>query len=153
MNAILSISCVGLNSTYQHIQGIMLVQLNKLAQDLNLSHAEYRILATLISLWNKKKGMAFPTINYLSVNCKMAKSTVLKILKKLVILDLIVVVKSSGRRNNYLLTNKLLPELYNGSTIKLPFGFHEELPNKIELINKQNINNNSINNYKSISIA
>lgn len=87
--------------SYQHVMGLMLVNLNKLANKLNLSHSEYRLMANLIGLWNKNHNMAFPTIDYLAQNCCMGRSTIAMALKKLVRLNLLIVIRTSGKRNNY----------------------------------------------------
>lgn len=107
------------NSSYQHVQGVMLLQLNKLASKLKLSHTDYRVMGTLIGLYNKSCGRAFPTIDQLANYCCMGKSTILKSLNDLVKLNLLVVVKTPGKRNNYYFSNLIL------SGISTP---HVELP-------------------------
>jgi hypothetical protein len=90
--------------SYQHIQGEMLVALNKISMELCLTNAEYRVLANLISLWNMKKGFAYPTLELLLKQCAMGKQTLLKTLKKLKALNLIFVVKERGKSNRYYLS-------------------------------------------------
>ncbi|MEW5819723.1 MAG: helix-turn-helix domain-containing protein [Cyanobacteriota bacterium] len=98
--------------SYQHIQGVMLVTLNRLALDLNLSHFEYRLVATLISFWNKKQGVAFPSTRLLAEHCKMSNTTVSKGLKKLSQLGLIKIFKhpQNNRHNYYLNLDLLFPQ-------------------------------------------
>lgn len=120
----------GKSFSYQHMHGIMLVNLNALSRELNLKHPEYRLMGTLIGLWNKEQGKAFPTIEYLSKICHMGKATVIKTLNKLVDLNLLVVVKTKGKRNNYYFSNLLL-EPRSSSPKKPSRGFtcetlHEE---------------------------
>lgn len=105
--------------SYQHIQGTMLVNFNKVAYELNLSHSEFRLMVTLIGLWNKNKGMAFPTIDYLAKYSRMGKATIIKNLTHLVKLNLLIVVKSKKKRNNYYFSN-LLFDTKNSSPVKLP---------------------------------
>ncbi|MGD9581781.1 MAG: helix-turn-helix domain-containing protein [Vampirovibrionia bacterium] len=96
------------NYTYQHIQGIMLLNLNKLASKIKLSHSEYRVICTLIGLYNKNTNKAFPTIEYLASTCCMGKSTIIKCLNSLVENNLLIVVKTPGKRNNYYFSNNIL---------------------------------------------
>lgn len=120
-----SLICNEKNYSYQHIHGTMLVNFNKLAFKLELSHSEYRLMGTLIGLWNKNHGMAFPTVNYLAQYCRMGKATIIKNLNHLIELNLLVVVKSKKKRNNYYFSNLLFGtkntisvKPTNGSTCK-----------------------------------
>ena len=79
-----SIICSTKNYSYQHIQGVMLVKLNKLAYELELSHIEYRIMATLIGLWNINTGMAFPSISELAKQCCISQRTAIRNLANLI---------------------------------------------------------------------
>ena len=101
------IECVE-HSSYQHIQGVMLQNLNIVASELRLTHTEYRVMAILIGLWNKKHLKAFPTTDYLAKHCCMGKQTIIKTLKSLVNSGLLVVVKSFNNRNNYYFTNQII---------------------------------------------
>lgn len=96
------------NHSYQHIQGTMLQNLNKLSSQLRLSHSDYRVMGTLIGLYNKQRGMAFPTIKQLANYCSMGQTTILKVLNNLVSLNLLIVVKTPGKRNNYYFSNLIL---------------------------------------------
>lgn len=99
--------------TYQHLHGTMLVNLNKLAFELKLSHTEYHLMGILIGYWNKQKGKSFPTVKMLAKYSRMSNSTVNKCLKHLSELGLILIVKDGnhGRQNYYLNHQKfLLPE-------------------------------------------
>lgn len=107
MSAVLTCLDLSKPHTYQHIHGTMLVNLNKIASETNLSHTEYRLMGILIGLWNKEKGIAFPTINYLSSSCRMSKSTVLRSLKRLIETNLIEIKKQKGKRNKYYLSEIL----------------------------------------------
>jgi predicted transcriptional regulator len=93
------------NSTYQHIQGLMLEKLNYISIELKLNHQEYRLMCVLISLWNKKQNKAYPTVEYLAKYCCMGKATVIKNIESLVNRGLILIVKHK-RRNNYCFTNQ-----------------------------------------------
>lgn len=96
------------NYSYQHVQGLMLVRFNELAFELDLSHSEYRVMLTLIGLWNITCNMAYPTIEYLASNCQMSKVTVLKALNKLVETNLLIKLKQPGQRSKYYFSNLLL---------------------------------------------
>jgi predicted transcriptional regulator len=93
--------------TYQHAQGCMLISLNKVSSELKLSHAEYRIMCTLIGYWNKQHGKAYPTTRQLVKDCCMSNTTLHNGLKRLIELNLIVIVKDSrSRRQNYYINQK-----------------------------------------------
>lgn len=94
--------------SYQHLQGVMLVNLNKLAAELNLSHREYRLLGTLIGLWNINIQKSFPTIDYLAKTCCMSKSTITTLLKNLTVKGLLVIDKTNSGKNYYSFSNKFL---------------------------------------------
>ncbi|MGD9580815.1 MAG: helix-turn-helix domain-containing protein [Vampirovibrionia bacterium] len=96
------------NFSYQHLHGVMFVNLNKIASKERLSHSEYRIMGILIGLWNKNTNYSFPSINYLVEMCRMSKSTVINNLKNLESKGLIIVNKSKGKRNNYYFSNLIL---------------------------------------------
>lgn len=155
--------CYDKNYSYQHIHGTMLVNFNKLAFELNISHSEYRLMGTLIGLWNKNHGMAFPTVNYLAQYCRMGKATIIKNLNHLVELNLLVVVKSKKKRNNYYFSNLLfnaqnsLPvKPLNGSSCKTAHD-HEQIKNKtnknhtsILLNDDVNLKTTHITEYKAL---
>ena len=63
MSAVLTCLDLSKPHTYQHIHGTMLVNLNKIASEINLSHTEYRLMGVLIGLWNKEKGKIYYSIN------------------------------------------------------------------------------------------
>jgi predicted transcriptional regulator len=107
----------GNHHTYQHTQGLMLANFNKIAATMTISHAEYRLMCTLIGLWNKKHCMAFPTTDYLAKTCKMGKQTVIKSIQKLVQAGLIIVIKAKNKRNNYYFSNCLFNTI-SGSPVK-----------------------------------
>lgn len=100
--------CAEKKYSYQHIQGMMLLSFNKIASTLKLTHSEYRVMCTLIGLYNKEYNKAFPTIDYLAKHCTMGKVTVIKGLNRLVELNLLVVAKTPGKRNNYYFSKLLL---------------------------------------------
>ncbi|MEW5819493.1 MAG: helix-turn-helix domain-containing protein [Cyanobacteriota bacterium] len=81
----------------------MLIALNKSAEALNLSNAEYRIMATLISLWNMKKGYAYPTYDYLINKCAMGKLTIIRSLRRLEEFKLLIIERNRGMNNKYYL--------------------------------------------------
>jgi predicted transcriptional regulator len=111
------------NFTYQHIHGIMLVNLNKLASELRLSHAEYRVMGLLIGYWNKKETKAFPTVKTMAKQATMSNSTILKSLNSLSQKGLILIVKDgkNGRQSYYLNEKKFLCDQSNTSvTTKKP---------------------------------
>ena len=86
----------------------MLVELNKISTEINLTHTQYRLMGVLIGLWNKEKNKAFPTIDYLAKTCRMSKTTILKSLAILKDKNLILVVKQSkNKRNNYYLNTNI----------------------------------------------
>ena len=95
----------------------MLVNLNRVASELKLSHQEYRLMGILIGLWNMAYNKAFPTVQYLAESCNMSKSTVLKNLDKLIDKHLLIVVKEKGRRNNYYITKNLFQKIAGTETI------------------------------------
>lgn len=94
--------------SYQHLHGLMLVELNKIACLKNLSHTEYRLMGALIGLWNKEHNKAFPTLDLLAKTCHMSKTTITKTLKSLTKQNLIYIVKhTKNNRNNYYLNTDL----------------------------------------------
>lgn len=101
MNNNLLCTVAGYSFTYQHLQGIMLVNLNKIADTCALSHAEYHLLGVLIGFWNMKEGKAFPSLHQLAKSCKMGKSTILKLLSHLNELNLLSIQKTGHNRNHY----------------------------------------------------
>lgn len=107
-NTLPTTSSIEHSNSYQHIQGCMLLNLNKLACEIKLTHSEFRLMATLIGLFNKVHCKAFPTISQLAYYCSMGNSTIIKNLNNLVKLGLLVVVKTSGKRNNYYFSNLIL---------------------------------------------
>lgn len=110
MSGITSLSCVEKKYSYQHLQGMMLLNLNKVASKIKLSHSEYRVICTLIGLYNKNYNKAFPTIEYLAKVCIMGKTTIIKSLNRLVEVNLLIVVKTPGKRNNYYFSNLILKD-------------------------------------------
>jgi predicted transcriptional regulator len=140
--------------TYQHIQGCMLLSLNKMASQLKLSHAEYRIMSTLIGYWNKQYEKAYPTTRQLTNDCCLSNSTLKKGLDKLMALNLIIIVKDSKtRRQNYHINqNKFLTPQKNTrattgvSTLATPCSSNHDKTNRfkqIEQTSKQTINDAS----------
>lgn len=121
------------NYTYQHLHGVMLVNLNKIAYKLNLTHSEYRLAAVLITFWNKKQSKSFPSIDLLASHAQMGKQTVIKNITKLVSQGIITVVKGQNGRNNYLFSNCFFENSYNdlkphpGITCKTS---HKSKPNR-----------------------
>lgn len=98
------------SSTYQHLHGIMLVNLNKLAYELKLSHSEYHLMGVLIGYWNKQQGKSYPTVKLLAQYARMSNSTVLTCLKRLTNLGLIMIVKDTktNRQTYYVNQQKFL---------------------------------------------
>ena len=92
--------------TYQHIQGCLLLGLNKISSNLKLSHSEYRIMATLIGYYNKCYDKAFPTTRQLVKDCCISNTTLSKGLNKLKTLGLIVVIKDSQYKRQQYFINK-----------------------------------------------
>ncbi|MEW5819254.1 MAG: helix-turn-helix domain-containing protein [Cyanobacteriota bacterium] len=111
MNTVLMCNNFLQSFTYQHIQGVMLLNLNLLSSKLPLSHQEYRLMGILIGLWNKNFLFAFPTTDYLAKYCKMSKSTINYCLLSLKNKGLLVVLKTKGKRNRYGFTNCLFEGL------------------------------------------
>lgn len=109
MSTIIHSELLECNYSYQHLQGEMLVNFNRLASDLRLSHAEYRLMCVLIGFWNKNSKRAFPTIKMLSEISRMSNSTIIKGLNNLVKAGLIIIIKDNKfKRNNYYLNTKKL---------------------------------------------
>jgi len=108
-----------------------------MAARLNISHSEYRIMCMLIGLWNKKQGMAFPTLDYLAKASRMGKQTVSKALKNLVNSGLLIVVKSRNKRNNYYFNRQLF------DTVN---GIHEKPVDRISCETDNKIKQNKIKN-------
>lgn len=112
MSVVLSCPKMGNKLSYQHLQGELLLRLNKLSTQLNLSNGEYRVMGVLIGLWNKKLGVAFPSITYLTEATCLSRSTIMRHLKSLKIKGLIMVLKTSGKTNKYvfgrILTNEII---------------------------------------------
>jgi hypothetical protein len=142
--------------SYQHVQGIMLLNLNRLSSELHLTHQEYRLMGVLIGLWNKKYGMAFPSIAYLTKLCRMGRTTILKALDNLTFKNLLIVVKTKGKRNSYYFSN-ILFKTDNCSSMKTTTvpdvrnSFHEH--NRDRTIKNQALkikNNDDINLSKKI---
>lgn len=119
MSANLAYVDISKRHSYQHLHGVMLVNFNRLASKLRLSHTEYRIMGILIGLWNKNTNNSFPSINYLTELCRMSKATIIKNLKQLEIKGLININKTQGKRNNYYLGTQI---------INFEPGFHAKPP-------------------------
>lgn len=101
MNAGQQLVCLN-NYSYQHLQGIMLVNLNRLAAENKLTHSEFRIMAVLIGFWNKTRGRAFPNTRMLAKTCCMSNSTIIKGLKALTTRGFVIILKdSANKRQNY----------------------------------------------------
>lgn len=137
MSTVSSFICVEKKYSYQHIQGVMLVNLNKLAFEFNLSHSVYRVAGFLISNYNINANSANPSIDLIANGCKMSKSTIIKSIETLVNSGLIIAVKQSGKLARYFFTKKLLAGLTSIScktvtrtVCKTP---HDIKPNKKEL--------------------
>lgn len=101
MNDITGLNGCKNNYSYQHIQGVMLVNLNKLAFELCLSHKTYRLLGLLISHWNITTQNAFPAIDYLARASCMSKTTIINSLDSLTNKGLLVIFKKKGGQNHY----------------------------------------------------
>ena len=101
-------------STFQHDQGCMV---NSLVE-MNLeSTYDFRVMTTIIKYWNKKKYIAFPSIETLSQTCNMSRTTIIKSLNSLTKQGLLVVVKTSGRTNKYHISNLLLDSTSTNTTM------------------------------------
>lgn len=111
MGMVVDLVCVEKKYTYQHIQGVMLVNLNKIAFETNLSHSAYRVAGFLISNYNLNSGTAYPSIEIIAKACCMSKSTVIKNIEALVAVGLIIAVKESGKLARYSFTKNLLAGL------------------------------------------
>ena len=145
MSAVLGCICAEKSYSYQHIHGVMLVNLNKLALKFNLSHSDYRLMGLLIGLWNKEQGKAFPTTDYIAKTCKMSKSTVNRSLNNLVNCGLLIIVRSKGKRNNYYIS-KLLLDFQNSTTSCTACDTaHDIKQNRIKTNHKQNDDSIKIN--------
>ena len=119
MSNISSLNYVETNYTYQHIQGCLLLGFNKVASDLKLNHAEYRIMATLIGYYNKTHGKAYPTTRQLVKDCCMSNTTLLKGLNKLNELGLIITIKDSQfRRQQYHINKQRFINLSSATNTK-----------------------------------
>jgi DNA-binding transcriptional regulator GbsR (MarR family) len=92
--------------SYQHIQGEMLLHLNKIASTLKLTHTEYRVMATIIGFFNKETGRAYPSIRQLAKTCRMSHSTIINAIKKLTSLNLIYTIKHQSGRQNYFINQQ-----------------------------------------------
>ena len=101
--------------TYQHDQGCMLNRLYELS--LQLLHSEFRVMICIIHFWNKKRNVAFPSIETLSQACQMSRTTVIKSLNSLTKQGLLVVIKTSGRTNKYHISNLLLDSTSTNTTM------------------------------------
>lgn len=101
------------NYTYQHIQGIMLVNLNHLAFKANLSHSSYRLLAVLICQWKMTQNFASVSINELCKLACMSKSTLIRTLTIISNTGFIVILKENGKENKYFLSK----QFFNGITL------------------------------------
>lgn len=147
MNSILTNSQLT-GYTYQHIQGCMLLSLNKLASQFKLSHSEYRIMATLIGYWNKQQGKAYPTTRQLTKDCCLSNSTLKKGLDKLIALNLIIIVKDSKTRrqnyhinqNNFLTPDKNTHATTRKSPLATPCSSNHDKTNRTKLIDKTSKN-------------
>lgn len=107
MSAILECNSAGNSYSYQHWQGIMLSNFNQIAYKLSLTHSEYRVMATIIGLWNMKAGCAFPSVDYLATSCNMNKSTVIRAIKVLTRANLIKIIKTRAQRISYIILESL----------------------------------------------
>ncbi|MEW5821950.1 MAG: helix-turn-helix domain-containing protein, partial [Cyanobacteriota bacterium] len=87
--------------SYQHIQGVLLKNLNIIAYKIGLSNRNYRIMAILISYWNMNVGMAYPSMDIIAKNAKVSKFTVLQSIKQLSSLNLLIINKMGLRKNCY----------------------------------------------------
>ncbi|MEW5820960.1 MAG: helix-turn-helix domain-containing protein [Cyanobacteriota bacterium] len=103
--------CFEKNYSYQHIQGVLLVNLNIVACKLALTNAEYRIMATIISKWNVNQTCAYPALDYLANVCKMSKSTITRSINTLSSLGLLKVFKGLRKQNLYFISKKLFSGL------------------------------------------
>lgn len=155
MSAVLTCLDLSKPHTYQHIHGIMLVNLNKIASSNRMSHTDYRLMGILIGLWNKEKGMAFPTIDYLSLHCRMSKSTILRSLNRLLEMNLINIKKQKGKRNKYYLSETLFQlKQHNWNTTRVLLSStpcdttHDKEQNRIKTKIEPSKNDDLINTIK-----
>lgn len=116
MSIIAGLVGVEKNYSYQHLQGVMLVNLNRQAFKLNLSHSAYRVMANLISFWNINTCSAFPSIEMLAKQCGISKRTVIRQLNTLKELGLILIINNPGQHNKYFFTKKLTGDILKPST-------------------------------------
>lgn len=133
------------NYSYQHQQGVMLVNLNKLSLLEKFSHAEYRLMAILIGFWNKNLAKAYPSIRILAKYCCMSHTTILKCLKTLSEKQLILIIRENNTlRNNYYLNLEVLLKsnvsLQENAPVTKPVtACKKTINNIIELKTKKNI--------------
>lgn len=134
--------------SYQHLQGELLLKLNLISKKMAISNGEYRLMGILIGLWNKKLGVAFPSITYLTEVSCLSRSSVLRILKCLNNKGLLVTIKTSGRKNRYTFGNILIDQ--QTSTINNP---PARVTSETSYINnkEKRTNNNQIKSIKSFS--
>jgi len=110
-----SLSPSKFNYSYQHLQGVMLKNLNKIAYKENLTHSEYRVMGILIGYWNKKQEKAFPSKRMLATDCRMSNITIKKALETLTKQNLITILKETktARQYYYINQQKLLQSTSN----------------------------------------
>lgn len=125
------------NYSYQHLQGIMLVNLNKLAAENKLTHSEFRIMAMLIGFWNKSKARAFPSTRMLAKYCCMSNSTIINGLKSLTNKGFIVIIKdSSNKRQNYYINPQKFLNSESSTSVTQCSSTHDMKQKEIKLKNK-----------------
>lgn len=156
--------CVEKNSTYQHLQGVLLLRLNSIASELKLTNTEYRLMGVLIGLYNKKQQKAFPSLNYMAQVAGISRSTIIRTLKSLTDKNLLVIVKTAGKKNSYYFSRLMLNETATSSHNDTPtrvtcatshdHELKENKTNRTNIITKQKDDDSSktqsISDYKQI---
>lgn len=144
------------NYTYQHLQGVLLLRLNSIASGLKLTHTEYRLMGILIGLYNKKQQKAFPSLNYMVEVASMSRSTIIRTLKSLTDKNLLIVVKTPGKKNSYHFSRQMLNETTTSATHETTH-VHEQIEDKTKRTNiiakqKDDVSNKtqSLSDYRQL---
>lgn len=74
---------------------------NELITDKNITSNEFRIYVYLLSLYNKNKDCAYPSIETISTNINISAATVKRGIKKLVELGYMIIEKKKGISGNF----------------------------------------------------
>ncbi|MEW5818568.1 MAG: helix-turn-helix domain-containing protein [Cyanobacteriota bacterium] len=107
--------------SYQHLHGVMLGNLNYIAREFDLSHAEYHILGVLIGFWNKKLEKSYPTTIMLAKYACMSHTTVKKCLLNLSDKGLLEILRPlKTKRYQYILNLNMFLN-FQQKLSKLPF--------------------------------